>query len=99
VRNVSWIGIGEGGDTRGESDGGADPAATRGLGQVEGVGARAGRAAKGVLLLVAEAAVAELFLLALFDAQAGVADEHAEALGVSVSECMYFGCLVLLETQ
>jgi len=59
---------------RWEGDGCADSTAALLQRQGGGIIARAGRAAKGILLEVAEAPVAELLLLPLRFAEHGVAD-------------------------
>jgi hypothetical protein len=85
---------------RGESDCCADAAWAGGFGEVVGVCAGAGGAAEGVLLLVGEAVVAEVFLLALFDAETGVADEHAETLVLGIKGLVYCSWVyVLLEMR
>lgn len=68
-------------DVRRECDCCPDSATTRALGQRGGIAASARRAAKWVLLHVAEAAMADLLLLSLGDPQASIAHEHTEALG------------------
>jgi hypothetical protein len=60
-----------------------DPTSTRSLRQVKRIRTRARRTAKRILLLVTEAAMADLLLLTLSCAQTCVADEHAEALSLS----------------
>lgn len=65
---------------RWERDSCADATSALLLGQIKRVVAGARGTAKGVLLHVREASVAELLLLASLRAEHGVADDHAEAL-------------------
>lgn len=67
-------------DVRRERDGGANTTSTCGIWQIESIGTSAWRAAKRVLLHVAEAAVAELLLLAFSHAKTCVSNKHAETL-------------------
>jgi hypothetical protein len=67
-------------DVRREGDGRTNTPSTRPLWQIKRISASAWCATKRILLLVAEAAMTKLLLLALPGTKTRVADEHAEAL-------------------
>ena len=70
---------------RGECDGCADAAPALLLGQVECVLASARCSSEWILLLVGEAAVAKLLLLASFCAKRWVTNDHAETLSIELA--------------
>lgn len=75
---------------------GANPTTAHFLGQIICVVARARRASERILLLVREAPMAELFLLACLGTKASIAYEHPESLVPLINYVvMSYGGLIL----